>query len=75
MLSEDEKKIMEFMSKQMLVTKSELLVHLEKENYNGTDVSLQRLREMGYIDKVESMGNCLVITQKGLKAMREVAVC
>jgi len=71
MLSEEEKKIMNLMSKQMLLTKSELIVHLQKENYNGTDISIQRLRELGYLDKVESMGNCIVITQKGLKAMRE----
>ncbi len=62
------------MSKQMLLTKSELAVQLQKENYDGAEVVLQRLRELGYIDKIESMGNCIVITQKGLKAMRDTRI-
>ncbi len=74
MLSEEEKKILDLMSKQMLITKSELVVQLQKNNYNGTEVSIQKLRELGYIDKVESMGNCIVITQKGLKAMRQSVI-
>jgi len=73
MLSEVEKKILELLSRQLLITKGELVVQLNRERYDGTSVSIQRLREMGYIDKIESLGTCLVITQKGMRALKEMA--
>ena len=71
MLSDGDRRILELLSKQLLVTKGELLVQLNREKHNGSDVSIGRLKEMGYIDKVESLGTCLVITQKGMRALKE----
>jgi hypothetical protein len=71
MLSDVEKRILELLSKQLLVTKSELIVQLNREKHNGSDISIHRLRDMGYIDKVESLGTCLVITQKGMRALAD----
>ncbi len=70
MLSDQEKRILEVISKQLLITKGEIMSFLNKEKVNGTDVLLQRLRDSGYIDKVESLGTCFVVTQKGIRAMK-----
>ncbi len=72
MLSDVERRILELLSKQLLITKGELTVQLNRERHNGSDISIHRLREMGYIDKVESLGTCLVITQKGMRALNEM---
>lgn len=72
MLSDVERRILELLSKQLLITKGELVVQLNRERHNGSDISIHRLREMGYIDKVESLGTCLVITQKGMRALNEM---
>lgn len=71
MLSDVEKRILELLSKHLLVTKSELIVQLNREKHNGSDISIHRLRDMGYIDKVESLGTCIVITQKGMRALAD----
>ena len=71
MLSESERKIMEIMSRQLLITKGELVMQLEKEKLNGADVSLNKLKNMGYVDKVESLGTCFVLTQAGHRALKE----
>lgn len=71
MLSESERKIMEILSKQLLITKGEIILQLEKEKLNGADTSLHRLRNMGYVDKVESLGTCYVLTQAGQRALRD----
>jgi hypothetical protein len=70
MLSDQEKKVLEVVSRQLLITKGEIMSFLNKERVNGTDIMLQRLRDAGYIDKVESLGTCFVITQKGIRAMQ-----
>jgi hypothetical protein len=67
MLSEVEQKILEFASERHLVTKSEIAGLLNRSACNGTDTTLSRLTEMGYMDKVESLGTCFVITQKGIR--------
>ncbi len=72
MLSDVERRILELLSKQLLITKGELVIQLNRERHNGSDISIHRLREMGYIDKVESLGTCLVITQKGMRALNEM---
>jgi hypothetical protein len=71
MLSDVDKRVLELLSKQLLVTKGELIVQLNREKHNGSDISISRLREMGYIDKVESLGTCIVITQKGMRALSD----
>ncbi len=70
MLTEQDKKVLEIVSRQLLITKGEIMSFLNKEKMNGTDTMLQRLRDAGYIDKVESLGTCFVITQKGIRAMK-----
>lgn len=72
MLSDVDKRVLELLSKQLLVTKSELIVQLNREKHNGSDISIHKLREMGYIDRVESLGTCLVITQKGMRALGDM---
>jgi len=71
MLTDQDKKVLEVVSRQLLITKGEIMSFLNKERMNGTDTMLQRLRDAGYIDKVESLGTCFVITQKGIRAMQE----
>ncbi|HDD72651.1 MAG TPA: hypothetical protein ENG00_01005 [Candidatus Aenigmarchaeota archaeon] len=72
MLSDTDKKIMEIISKQLLITKAELARKLNKEEYDGTEVNVSRLIELGYISEVESLGTCLVITQKGIRALKDL---
>jgi len=69
MLSETDMKILDILKGRHLITKSELNGLLRKEDWNGGQVSVDRLMEMGYIDKVESLGTCLVITQKGIRLL------
>jgi hypothetical protein len=70
MLTEQEKRVLEIVSKQLLITKGEIRSLLSKERADGTEIMLQRLRDGGYIDKVESLGTCFVITQRGIRAVQ-----
>lgn len=70
MMSDAERRILELASKNLLITKEEITRFLNKSDYNGTDVSVSRLQELGYLDKVESLGTSFVITQKGIRAMK-----
>lgn len=72
MLSENDRKILQIMDKNLLMTTGELARIMETE-YNGNASSLQRLMEMGYVEKVESIGTALVVTQKGMRAVKEDA--
>ncbi len=67
MLSEVEQKILDLISKRHLVTKGEIADLLQRNACNGTESSVSRLTEMGYMDRVESLGTCFVITQKGIR--------
>ena len=66
MISETERRILDVLSKQHLVNKGELKIKMGREG-DGVDLSLQRLMNMGYVEKVESLGVCYVITQGGIK--------
>ncbi len=70
MVSDVERKILELASKNLLITKEEITRFLNRDDYNGTDVSVGRLRELGYLEKVESLGTSFVITQKGIRASK-----
>ena len=70
MLSEMEKKILKLMSEKLLITQAELVMSLEKERVNGAEMGIQRLKNMGYIERVESLGTCLVLTQQGQRALK-----
>lgn len=69
MLSDTEKKIMKLMSENLLSTKSEILSKLGGEG-NGAEMGIQRLKNMGYIESIESLGTCLVLTQQGQRALK-----
>ena len=69
MLNEQEKKMLELMKSRLLITKGELASAMGGSD--GVEVSVQKLRDMGYIEKVESVGVCYVITQQGLRALKE----
>ena len=68
MMSDVERKILELASKNLLITKEEIARSLNRNDYNGTSTSVSRLQQMGFIDKVESLGTSFVITQKGIRA-------
>ena len=70
MMSDVERKILELASKNLLITKEEIARSLNRNDYNGTSTSVSRLQQMGFIDKVESLGTSFVITQKGIRASK-----
>ena len=65
MMGELEKQIFELVCKQLLVNKKELVSRFKATG--GLETGLSRLIDMGYIDKVESLGTCYVATQKGIR--------
>lgn len=71
MLNMNEKAILELLSKRHLITKSELLSVIQKESMNGGEASVGRLKDKGFIDHVQNLGNCIVITKLGIKALKE----
>ena len=71
MLNDNEKKILDILNTRHLLTKKELLLMLEKDNMNGADISMGRLKDKGLIDNVQNLGNCIVITKLGLRALRD----
>ncbi len=70
MMSDVERRILELASKNLLVTKEEIARGLERSDYNGSSTSVARLQEMGFLEKVESLGTAFVITQKGIRATK-----
>lgn len=70
MMSDVERKILELASKNLLITREEIARSLNRDDYNGTSTSVSRLQEMGFLDKVESLGTAFVITQKGIRATK-----
>ena len=71
MLSDSERKILEFLSRQLLVTKAEIARMLGMSHLDGEQYSVNRLVDMGYVEKVESLGTCYVITQNGIRAIKQ----
>jgi len=72
MLTDMDRKVLEILNKKLLTTKTELAMALNKEDFDGTEINIQRLKEMGYVEKVESLGIVFVITQRGIRALREM---
>ncbi|MBI4176285.1 MAG: hypothetical protein HY518_03705 [Candidatus Aenigmarchaeota archaeon] len=70
MLNDADRRVLEILNTKLLVTKDEVARQLRQDNANGTDLNFQKLKEMGLIEKVESLGTCWVITQKGMRALR-----
>ena len=71
MLTDLDRRVLQAMSKQLLLRKAEIASIANLADINGVDVTIGRLSEMGYVDKVESLGLCYVITQKGLRLIKE----
>jgi hypothetical protein len=71
MLNSVERKILEIINSRLLITEGELLAELQKVDIANGDAGFQRLQDTGLIDKVRSLGTCIVITQKGMRALRE----
>lgn len=72
MLNDSERRVLDIMSKKLLVTKEEIMASLNRNNPNDNGANLKKLTDLGYIEKVESIGTCFVITQKGMKTMRDM---
>lgn len=68
MMSDVERRVLGLASKNLLVTRGEIARMLNRDEHNGTDVCVSRLQEMGFIEKVESLGTAFVITQRGIRA-------
>jgi uncharacterized membrane protein len=69
MLTDNERKIMEILRERQIVTKEEIN-RVFRTNGDGVSLSFNRLVEMGYVEKIESLGTCYVITQEGSRAMK-----
>ncbi len=65
MMGDIEKQIFDMVCRQLLVNKKELVSKFKATG--GLETGLARLMDMGYIDKVESLGTCYVATQKGIR--------
>ncbi len=65
MIGELEKQIFDMVCRQLLVNKKELIAKFKATG--GLETGLARLIDMGYIDRVESLGTCYVATQKGIR--------
>ncbi|RLI97851.1 MAG: hypothetical protein DRO99_02310 [Candidatus Aenigmatarchaeota archaeon] len=66
-LSDVDRRVLDILANQLLVNKTELV---RKLGSNGVGTSLDKLMNMGFVDKVESLGICYVITQQGIRAMK-----
>ncbi len=71
MLTDIDMKVLKSMSKQLLLRKSEIASVANLSGSDGADITLSRLIDLGYVEKVESLGMCYVITQKGLRVIKE----
>jgi hypothetical protein len=71
MLTDIDMKVLKSMSKQLLLRKSEIASVANLSGSDGADITLGRLIDLGYVEKVESLGMCYVITQKGLRVIKE----
>lgn len=71
MISENELKILELLSKQLLAKSHELESVLGEDD--GMSTAVQRLQSMDCVKVVEPIGEkCFVITQKGTRLLREM---
>ena len=73
MLSGTEKQVLEFLQNRLLTTSGEISSYVNKQGQpsNGaTAASIKKLMDFGYVQSLQSMGNCYVITQRGLRALK-----
>jgi hypothetical protein len=71
MLTENEVRILELLSRRLLAKSNE--IRSEFEGPDGIDTALQKLISINCVKVVEPIGEkCFVITQKGTKLLREM---
>ena len=70
-MDESERKILEIVNSKLLITEGELSAALEKVCINNGSDTFQKLRDDGLIERVHSLGTCIVITQKGMRALKK----
>jgi len=71
MLNSNEKRILEIINNKLLITEKELNEILKKENIDGAPTTFRKFVDSGFIEKITSLGTCIVITQKGMRALRD----
>lgn len=71
MLTSEEKRVLEVINSRLLITEKELNSILNNENMNGGSSTVKKLMDSGYVDRVHSLGTCIVITQKGMRALNK----
>ena len=71
MLGEREKRVLEIISKHLLMRKEELKRALESEGFDdGTSIA-NKLADLGYVKFVDAVGSpCYTITQTGMKVLK-----
>ncbi len=75
MMTDREKELLQFIGKQLVVRKEELWRRF-KDNYDGTDLVLQKLKEKGFVASVEPIGStCFTITQRGMRVLDTNKFC
>jgi arginine repressor len=72
MLSDKELQILYILRKRLLMRKEELVRNLEKEGINADVSTIQRLKDMGYVNMIDLIGSlCYALTQNGMKVLKE----
>lgn len=71
MLSDTDRQMLEFFKERHLITKEEIASLTNGHARNGLKFNVQRLVDLGFVEKVESLGTCYVITQAGMRALRD----
>ncbi|RLJ07475.1 MAG: hypothetical protein DRP12_02115 [Candidatus Aenigmatarchaeota archaeon] len=71
-MNELELKLLKLMAERTLLTTPELKNLLGEEN--GLDLALASLRQQGYIEKIESLGICWIVTKRGLQAIKNLSL-
>ena len=71
MLNGSERQLLDVICQRMLVTKGELKALVQEPQNGGLEGAIRKLKELGYIEHIESMGTCIVPTQRGIRAVRD----
>ena len=72
MLGDEERKVLEIISRHLLMRKEELMSALKKEGFDDGASVPNHLISMGYVKFVDAVGSpCYTITHDGMKALKE----
>jgi predicted transcriptional regulator len=70
MLTETERFILKVFSERHLLSTNEIASVLKNRSDDGVASTLKDMISDGYLQKVESLGNCFIITKKGIQALK-----